>query len=502
MKHELSKDDIIKGVQCPKKLWLSKNRPELVPESRNYHHPEHLKLSKEEIKKFTRELFPQAVLPQSSHLSGMLLETKELIKANHPVIANPVFKYKKIISPSDYLVSTPKGYQLYEIKSATGYKPIHLVDLALQDYVLKGNSIPISDIFIVTINNKYEREKELDTKELLVIKNITGEARGKYNYIKKQILALDKLLSKTEPKTPIGLYCENPSPCPFHSYCWKNVPAHSILNLTKMEKKQRFALFHEGIRELTALPREIMEELSEKQQIQIESLKNNTPYILYPKLEQFLNSLSFPLYFLDFETYQSPIPHFEGTKPFSQIPFQFSLHILKNPDSPLLHEEFQADPGGDPRPSFIEALLSKIPEDACVLAYNGGFEKGVIKKLSKNFPDYKDPLLSLHNRIRDLLIPFKNFYYYNNAMRGSHSLKHVLPALLPEYNYGHLDIARGEDAANAYFHLNHTQDLHEQSKIRKALLDYCHMDTLAMVKIWEFLNGIVHENSKRELNRC
>ncbi|PKL14873.1 MAG: hypothetical protein CVV50_02130, partial [Spirochaetae bacterium HGW-Spirochaetae-6] len=157
MKHELSKDDIIKGVQCPKKLWLSKHRCDLIPESKNYHHPEHIKLSKEEIKKFTKELFPRAVAPQSSQLSSMLVETKELLKENHPVIANPVFKYKKIISPSDYLVSTPKGYQLYEIKSATGYKPIHLVDLALQDYVLKGNSIPISDIFIVTINNKYER---------------------------------------------------------------------------------------------------------------------------------------------------------------------------------------------------------------------------------------------------------------------------------------------------------------------------------------------------------
>ena len=207
-----------------------------------------------------------------------------------------------------------------------------------------------------------------------------------------------------------------------------------------------------------------------------------------------MDTLTYPLYFLDFETYQEAIPSFDGIRPFMQIPFQYSLHYIDSMDGELKHKEFLAEAGIDPRRSLAEALVRDIPKDVCSLAYNMAFERTVIKNLAELYPDLSDHLLNIRNNMKDLMVPFHNRDYYVKEMHGSYSIKAVLPSLFPgdpELDYHNLPVVhKGDEASNAYATLSNYSE-EEQDTIRKGLLVYCQLDTYAMVKIWEKFKEII-----------
>ena len=206
-----------------------------------------------------------------------------------------------------------------------------------------------------------------------------------------------------------------------------------------------------------------------------------------------MNSLSHPIYHLDFETFQQAIPEFKGVSPYSQIPFQYSLHI-EHKDGRLEHKEFLALDGVDPREEIAKRLVEDIPSNVTVLAYNMGFEKGVIRKLANLFEQYSHGLMSIHDNCKDLMIPFQNKDYYHPNMKGSYSIKYVLPSLVPEFEnaYKELDlIHNGGEAMEAFANLGKIDDEKLKQRYRDSLLEYCKLDTLAMVKILNKLKECV-----------
>ena len=209
-----------------------------------------------------------------------------------------------------------------------------------------------------------------------------------------------------------------------------------------------------------------------------------------------MSTLEYPLYFLDFETYQEAIPQYDGVSPYMQIPFQYSLHVKKSEKSPLEHYEFLAKAGIDPRRSLAESLVNDIPKDVCTIAYNMSFEKTVIKHLSELYPDLSEHLLNIRDNMKDLMIPFKNREYYNKDMQGSYSIKYVLPALFkddPSLDYHNLDqIHNGSEAMNS-FRAMENMDEKELADTRENLLKYCGLDTYAMVKIYDKLKEVVKD---------
>ena len=211
------------------------------------------------------------------------------------------------------------------------------------------------------------------------------------------------------------------------------------------------------------------------------------------KIHEFLSTLSYPLYFLEFETFQQPIPLFDGIRPYEQIPFQYSLHYIESEGSDLKHLEFLALPDVDPRRDLALRLVSDIPKDSCVLAYNMKFEKMVIKNLANLFPDMSDQLMNIYDNMKDLMIPFYNRYYYSKNMHGSFSIKYVLPSLFPDdpsLDYHNLDeVHNGKEAMSSYANMGKLSP-DEQESLRANMLKYCGLDTFAMVKIWEKLNEI------------
>ena len=206
-----------------------------------------------------------------------------------------------------------------------------------------------------------------------------------------------------------------------------------------------------------------------------------------------MNTLYYPFYFLDFETFQQAIPKYDGISPYMQIPFQYSLHYIEKEEGKIEHKEFLAEVGKDPRRSLAERLVKDIPLNACVLAYNMKFEKMVIKQLAEMYEDLREDLMLIHENMKDLMIPFDERMYYTKEMEGSYSIKYVLPALFldsPELDYHNLNIIHnGSEAMNAFAELD-KKTREEQEIIRKSLLEYCKLDTLAMVKIWEKLKKI------------
>ena len=234
------------------------------------------------------------------------------------------------------------------------------------------------------------------------------------------------------------------------------------------------------------------ERLGRIQRLQVEGKE----YIDRKGIRKFLNTLTYPLYFLDFETMQHPVPQYDGTKPYMQIPFQYSLHIKESETSDIVHREYLSPSDGtDPRRELAEQLCRDIPKGVCTLAYNKSFECSRIKELATLFPDLSDHLLDIERNIKDLLDPFRAGYFYLPTMGGSFSIKSVLPALFPddpELDYHHLDeqVQNGAEAM-AIFPKIQSMPPAEAQSAREALLRYCELDTLAMVKVWERLKEVV-----------
>ena len=297
-----------------------------------------------------------------------------------------------------------------------------------------------------------------------------------------------------EPSDDISINCFKPYECPFFKYCTRNLPKDNVFTIPGLHKKDKLDYYYKGIYDYKDL---LNTSISDKYKQIIEyELYSKEDLILKDKIEEFLDTLYYPLFFLDFETFQMPIPKYDNISPYEQVPFQYSLHYYEKESSLLKHKEFLSEAGIDPRRNLAESLVKNIPMDVCTLAYNMKFEKGIIKKLAKLYPDLSNHLMNIHDNIKDLMIPFQKNHYYTKDMHGLFTIKYVLPALFPndkELDYHNLEqIHNGSGAMNSFANLeNLTKE--EQEKVRNYLLKYCYLDTYAMVKIYEKLKSAVKE---------
>jgi hypothetical protein len=223
-----------------------------------------------------------------------------------------------------------------------------------------------------------------------------------------------------------------------------------------------------------------------RQKMQLDGMLHQKNHIDVDAVHQFIESLWYPICFMDFETtYMVPIPMYDGIRPYQMVPFQYSVHVLHEPGGELVHHEFLADGSTNPQKEFLEQLLAIVPRNACILVWNQGFEIPRLKELAEAFPEKSGKIDHIINNIRDLMIPFRDKSIYHWQFNGSYSLKDVLPALVPELSYDNLEISVGGMASSAWLHMIQSKDEEEKSTIRKQLLQYCHLDTFAMVKILE-----------------
>jgi hypothetical protein len=315
--------------------------------------------------------------------------------------------------------------------------------------------------------------------------NLTRQVRLLQREMLTQVKALLPLLQADAlmPETDIGPHCSSPHPCPYMQQCWGHIPSPSVFDIIHLGGMRKFALYYQGVFRQEDLPEGY--QLTAIQQMQVQATVSGRPHVDRARLGAWLSGLQYPLSLVDFECFQSAIPLYDGTRPYQQIPFQFSVHRTASPGGMSTHMEFLAEAGPDPRPSFLAALLQAIGTTGTVLAYNKAFEASRLRELAKDFPEHAEAILSVVSRMRDLMEPFEKKWLYVPAMQGSHSIKQVLPALVPGAHYEDLDIGNGQQAAAAFESLLYEDDISEQEKVRTALLAYCKLDTQAMVMIME-----------------
>lgn len=484
----LSKSMYCSGVQCPKMLWLKKHCPELFDDSVMN---QAVLDTGSEVGDLAMGLFGDYTEVPYGDLTGMIRKTGELLAAGVPVIAEASFSFGGLFCSVDILRNGGSGsVELYEVKSSTSVHEIYLHDVAFQMYVLEGLGLRVEKACLVHIDRSYVRGAELDIGKLFAVEDLTETVRGMQPDVAERIRMLRSCIAGAEePCLHPGQHCFSPYGCGFWKHCTGPLPEPNVFDVAGMQTKTQLKYYAQGIVSFEDLLKKA--KLNDAQKLQVSCEVNDLPAHIEPGgIRGFLDTLSYPLYFLDFESFQPAVPLYENSRPYDQIVFQYSLHYYEREGGPLLHREYLAAPGGDPRRALAEQLCRDIPRGACVLAYNMGFEKGRIGELAELYPDLADHLTDIRGYIRDLMVPFQQKQYYTKAMQGSYSIKYVLPALFPddpELDYHSLEGVHNGTEASAAFAAMQKMPPEELASCREHLLKYCGLDTLAMVRILEKL---------------
>jgi hypothetical protein len=329
-----------------------------------------------------------------------------------------------------------------------------------------------------------------DYRGLLKVNDLTDEALARSEEVIAWIAQAGEVVAcPTEPQISTGAHCSSPFECGFYSYCSRGaVKAQYPLDwLPRFAADRIRELADRGIDDMRAVPNDLLNE----RQLRVKThTLNNTTYFDAQGAAADLAAYPLPALFLDFETIQFAIPIWAGTRPYQQIPFQFSLHNVTS-DGQLEHREFLDLSGNDPSLSFATELVRHCGDQPLpVFVYNAAFERSRISELAVRFPEHREALLTINERIVDLL-PIARDRFYHPSQQGSWSIKAVLPAAVPELSYSDLDgVQDGGMAMEAFLEALHPQTPEERKElIREQLLAYCKLDTYAMVRLWQVFAG-------------
>ena len=494
MKHYYSKSKFVSFQGCHKRLWLEYFKPEEKKETTN----EAQLINGNIVGDLAMGLFGDYYLAETADndLNIQAENTKNAILRGENVICEAAFLYQNHYCAVDILVKDNDGYSIYEVKSTTHLDDRYYYDLGYQYFVLVNWGLKINSVNLVHINSDYVLKGEFNLAEYFKINDLTMKVKSKYDEVKSLLEEADRVLDgNVEIPSIICSECNKFGGCGFLDYCKKynNIPSNnSVFDLYSNRSKVKQV--NSGIITFLDLLNNNIK-LSNIQKRQIEFALNDIEdcYVDKINIKMFLDQLVFPLYFFDFETYQSVIPEYEGTKPYQQIPFQYSLHIM-DIEGNITHKEFLGDGFNNPIYGIAKQMVEDLGSSGSIIAYNDSFETGRIKELIIAVPEFKEELSMMLNRFVDLADIFQKGYCYNKAMGGSFSIKSVLPALFPndeELNYKNLEgVHKGDEASMAYVSLKTMSD-EEYKTTRKNLLAYCKLDTLAMVRIYQKLLELI-----------
>src|ERR1035437_3754104 len=482
----ISKSTYLMGLQCQKLIWFRYNAKDQIPapdESTQAVFDQGT-----EVGELARQLFPDGIVvaPGIINPDEVIAETQKAIQARQPLY-EAAFVFHGGYARTDILVPVAgDAWDLIEVKSTTKLKEeVHLPDIAFQAFVLAGAGIKIRKCFLAHINNEFVRHGAIDPQQFFTLEDVTRQISGLSREVGEQLDELQRIIgAKAHPEIQIGPQCDDPYTCPLRERCWSFLPEASVFTLYRGGKRS-FALVKQGIQHLKKIPADFT--LTDNQSIQRAALLAGKPHIDRPALTTFLGQLEYPVSFLDFETIGTAIPLFDDSRPFQQIPFQFSLHILCRPDATSRfdpeHRQFLAEGTADPRPEFMRQLRDALPETGSVVTYNASFETARLKEGCELLPEFKPWFRKVTPRIVDLLLPFRGFRYYHPQQHGSASRKAVLPALTGK-GYEHLAIQEGGAASREFLRVTHGQvTAAERRRVRQHLEEYCGLDTMGMVQI-------------------
>jgi predicted RecB family nuclease len=481
----ISKSQFMSGVQCLKRLYWQVHEPELGV------FPDAAAVAIMEqggaVGRLARQLFAGGVEVSSRDPEQAIRTTRELIaNPEVPAIFEAAFEDGGVFVRVDILHRRRDGrWRLIEVKSSADLKEHHLEDVAIQHRVVSRSGLDLASSCLAHVNRNYVYTGgDIDVWRFFRIKNLTRRVERLLPKLTFQLRSeLRVLAMPNPPEIPTGPHCTNPITCEFFDRCNPPLPNNHIGYLPRLHASAAEELEEMGVESILDIPEDF--HLSERQRIACTSVQTGQAWFS-AELDKELESLKYPLYFTDFESVNPAIPRFSGMRPFDQILFQWSLHVQREPDAEPEHHEFLATDRSDPRREFISSLRRALGETGSIVVY-AAFESQRLLELAAWLPEFAEQIKKIQCRLWDLLPVVRN-HVYHPAFGGSFSLKAVLPALVPELTYENMAVANGQDAGLAWESLvRGNLDGAEHEKVRKALLDYCGQDTLALVRLLEAL---------------
>jgi len=494
----LSKSKIIAYRQCPKRLWLEIHKPELRDDSAS----EVVFAIGNQVGDIAQDIYntdDTGVLIDINEIGWpeAFAQSEKLLKAGDSIIFEAAMQANGALALADVMIPDANGkddlqWQMIEVKSSTSVKDYHRDDVAVQSYIATSTGVKLSSVSLAHVDNTFVYQGDGNYRGLLTEADLTDEAMSRHDEVKQWLTDAQKVAaSDTEPDICTGSHCSSPFDCPFIDHCRSQEPQpdFSFSCLPRFSAKNKEQLAAEDITELRDVPDNMLN--AQQTMVKQHTLAGTTYFDAKAATSELSQATvpGAPHYFLDFETTNSAIPIWKGTRPYQQVPFQFSLHTLQT-DGTLDQDTFLDLSGADPRRGFAEALIKLCGNTGPIFVYNAGFEKGVIRKQAEAFPDLNDELEAIIDRIVDLL-PIARNYYYHPSQQGSWSIKAVLPAVCPDLTYSDLDgVQDGNMAVKAYQEaISPDSSPERKAEIQDQLDKYCALDTLAMVRMWQYFMG-------------
>ena len=479
----LTKSRFQAGLYCPKRLWLDCHAPRPYEEAA----PGTPQAVGSEVGGHAQKLFPGGVLiDEEAYQHRRALErTLRLIRQpDIPALFEAAFEYDGVRIRADIIERCDSGvWRLHEVKSSTHVKPEYLTDVAVQYHVMRGNGLDVSSAGVLHIDAEYERgDGEIDWTSFFTELDVTDEVMDLGQFVEEEIDRQKEILDlSSPPKVTSGRYCKS---CDFLDHCTAHLGDDWICWLPRLTEKQFGALDKMGVERISHIPPDF--HLNATQEKVRKALTSGEEWVS-PDLDKALRHAGPPSYYLDFETMNPAIPVYPGNRPYQRVPFQWSLHHVEETKS-MSHEEFLAEGSTAPHRPFAESLIDAIGTNEEPILVYSSFEKSVITDLASRLPDLKIALEAILDRLFDLL-PITRGYIYHPGFAGSFSIKTVAPALVPDLSYKNLGlVSDGQAAAAAFVPVaNGELSIKQEQLVRQALLDYCKLDTLAMVKVHQAL---------------
>lgn len=491
---QLSKSDYLLYLRHPAWLWLKKHRKNVLPEPDAS--LQALFASGHRFEEFAEQRFPNAVKLSFNDYNAyrdLPQRTDRALADGADTILQGRFEHGRATCIIDVLKRVEGDlFDLFEIKASTSAKPEHIPDLAFQLIVLEGAGIQIRNLGIVHVNRDYVRSGPIHIEGISTLTDVTRKVRELRDETASQVEAALRVIDLTDMPDISPRHLQSGS-----MDDWMEifeavngpVETYSIYHLASIKAEQVGKLEGAGVRSLASIPDDFA--LTDRQKRQVTAVKTAQRTIDVAAIRSFIKTVEYPLYFLDYETFSDVVPVFDGTRPYQQVPFQYSLHIRRAPGAELKHREYLHEENTHPVPPLLARLEQDIGDTGSVIVWHDPFEKSRNTEMGEMSPAHAEFLADVNARVIDLMDPFKYGWFVDKDFFGSASIKKVLPVLAPELSYGALDIQDGETAQREWMDVVF-RDKHPErrNEVFAALRSYCELDTLAMVRILDVLSEI------------
>lgn len=482
----VTRSDYILGIRCPRLLWLSRRGQPAAGEVSEWNLGQ---LNNElATKKYASSVKGCLVIEEDDIYMAAAKTADAMARGTHKCISGAAFVAPPLSARCDMLLKKGEGeYTLRVVRASAHVRQVACHDAAYQVFVLAACGIKVTGVEFVKINTAYTVEGKVP---LFLTERITPRVMSQVGSVSGRLQRMMKAVANpTLPEKELHNGCLNPFECERKSVCFSSLPEHNVFDVGGLRRQTKFDLYKSGTVSLSDVAQSDSVPPAIRRQV-ADAVGGGEAAVKKDELSEFLSSLWYPMCFLDFEAAQLPFPAYEGIHPFEPLAFQYSLHVLDSPESPLKHCRCIVGPEQDPRPVIAQRLVAEIPRGACVVAYNMQLERQIIASLARRFPDKREYLSEIYGNTRDMMEPFLKGYYYDPKMNGSFSLKKVLAALYPddsELDYKRLSgVHNGQEAQIAYSCIS-AGGTADAKALLAELDEYCSLDTLALYKIYQKL---------------